>query len=83
MIIRPMEGNPSCLAVSIFCNSAFTKGEFNEYFLLFYSVLAISRSVSPSTESDKEAASPLTDTSPEYSEVGALYLRLKLITSKD
>ena len=52
-------------------------------FLLFYSVLAISRSVSPSTEPDQEAASPLMDTSPDDSEVGAWYLGLKLKTSKD
>ena len=41
--------------------------------------------MSPSTESDKEAASPLIDTSPEDSEVGAVhvYLGLKMITSKD
>ena len=44
-------------------------------------MLAISRSVSPSTESDQEAASPLTDPSPDDSEVGAVYLGLKIKTS--
>ena len=34
--------------------------------------------MSPSTESDQEAASPLTDTSPDDSEVGAVYLGLKI-----
>ena len=48
---------------------------------VFYSVLAISRSVSPSTESDQEVASP-TDTSPDDSQVGAVYLGLKIKTSK-
>ena len=52
-------------------------------FLLFYSVLAISRSVSLSTESDQEAASPRIDTSPDDSEVGAWYLGLKMKRSKD
>ena len=45
-------------------------------------MLGISRSVSPSTESDQEAASPLIDTSPDDSEVGAAYLGLKIKTSK-
>ena len=52
-------------------------------FLLFYSVLAISRSVSPSTESDQEAASPRIDTSPDDSEVSPWYLGLKMKKSKD
>ena len=50
-------------------------------FLLFYSVLAISRSLSPSTESDQEAASPPIDTSAGDSEVGALYLELRMQTA--
>ena len=68
-----------------FCNSACIDSQkMNSIvFLLFYSVLAISRSVSPSTEPDQEAASPLIYTSPDDSEVGAWYLGLKLKTSKD
>ena len=47
-------------------------------------MLAISRSVSPSTNSDQEAASPRIDISPDDSEVGAWYLELKMkLTSKD
>ena len=73
--------------MSILCNSqlnsTFTTDEFNGLFLLFCSVLAISRSVSPSTESDQEAALPRIDTSPDDSEVGAWYLGLKMKTSQD
>ena len=36
----------------------------------------------PTTESDQEAASPLIDTSPDDSEVGAVYLGLRIKTSK-
>ena len=50
---------------------------------VIYSVLAISRNVSPSTESDQEAASPLIDTNPDDSKVGAWYLGLKMKTSQD
>ena len=39
--------------------------------------------MSPSTESDQEAASPLIDTSPDDYEVGAAHLGLNLKTSKD
>ena len=38
--------------------------------------------MSPSTKSDQEAASPRTDISPDDSEVGAVYLGLKIKTSK-
>ena len=48
---------------------------------VIYSVLAISRSVSPSTESDQEAASLLIDTSAGDSKVGALYLKLRMKTA--
>ena len=50
-------------------------------FLLFYSLLAISCSVSPITGVYQEAASPVIDISPDDSEVGALYLGLKMKTA--
>ena len=63
--------------MSILCNSTFTTDKFNARFCFFFSVVAISRGLSLSTESDQKAASLLIDTSPDDSEVGGFVLGTK------